>query len=347
MRVLVVTDAWHPQVNGVVRSLEQLEAEARRIGEEIVFITPEQFRTVPMPGYAEIRLSLARPKLLNDLIDAAMPDAVHLATEGPLGLLALCACRKCDLSFTTCYHTRYPQYLRARLPVPEPLTYALLRKFHNSGDGTMVATEALGEELKAKGFHHLMLWSRGVDMNLFKPRGESVLDLRRPIYLCVARLAVEKNLEAFLSLDLEGTKVIVGDGPDRARLQSLYPNAYFAGAQFGENLARLYASADAFVFPSRTETFGLVLLEALASGLPVAAFPGEGLIRDVAHAGSAVLDHDLGLAARQALTLSRTKARAFASQFSFEQSTRQFFENVRSGIDAFKMSKSLKSNTST
>ena len=198
MRVLVVTDAWHPQVNGVVRSLEQLEAEARRIGEEIVFITPEQFRTVPMPGYAEIRLSLARPRLLNDLIDAAKPDAVHLATEGPLGLLARRACRKRNLSFTTCYHTRYPQYLRARLPVPEPLTYALLRKFHNSGDGTMVATEALGNELRAKGFNRLMLWSRGVDTDLFKPREGSVFDLPRPIYLCVARLAVEKNLEAGL-----------------------------------------------------------------------------------------------------------------------------------------------------
>ena len=329
MRVLVVTDAWHPQVNGVVRSLEQLEAEARRIGEEIVFITPEQFRTVPMPGYAEIRLSLARPRLLNDLIDAAKPDAVHLATEGPLGLLARRACRKRNLSFTTCYHTRYPQYLRARLPVPEPLTYALLRKFHNSGDGTMVATEALGNELRAKGFNRLMLWSRGVDTDLFKPREGSVFDLPRPIYLCVARLAVEKNLEAFLALDLEGSKVIVGDGPDRARLQAAYPDAHFLGPQFGEDLACLYASADVFVFPSRTETFGLVLLEALASGLPIAAFPGEGLIRDVADAGCAILDNDLAIAARKALPLSRPNARAFASQFSFEQSTRQFFENVQ------------------
>lgn len=329
MRVLVVTDAWHPQVNGVVRSLEQLEAEARRLGEEIVFITPEQFRTVPMPGYAEIRLSLARPKILNDLIDAAKPDAVHLSTEGPLGLLARRACRQRNLSFTTCYHTRYPQYLRARLPVPEPLTYALLRKFHNSGDGTMVATEALGSELREKGFNRLMLWSRGVDTNLFRPRDESVLDLPGPIYLCVARLAVEKNLEAFLKLDLEGSKVIVGDGPDRASLQAAYPDAHFLGAQFGEDLARVYASADVFVFPSRTETFGLVLLEALASGLPIAAFPGAGLIRDVADAGSAVLHEDLAVAAREALHFSRPNARAFASQFSFEQSTRQFFENVQ------------------
>lgn len=329
MRVLVVTDAWHPQVNGVVRSLEQLDAEARRIGEEIVFITPEQFRTMPMPGYAEIRLSLARPKILNDLIDSAKPDAVHLATEGPLGLLARRACRARNLSFTTCYHTRYPQYLRARLPVPEQLTYALLRKFHNSGDGTMVATEALGEELRHKGFNRLMLWSRGVDTDLFRPRNERVLALPGPIYLCVARLAVEKNLEAFLSLNLEGSKVIVGDGPDRVRLQATYPDAHFLGARFGEDLARLYASADAFVFPSRTETFGLVLLEALASGLPIAAFPGLGLIRDVADAGCAILDDDLAFAARQAIRLSSQDARAFASQFSFEQSTRQFFENVK------------------
>ena len=341
MRVLVVTDAWHPQVNGVVRSLEQLEAEARRMGEEIVFITPEQFRTVPMPGYAEIRLSLARPKILNDLIDAAKPDAVHLATEGPLGLLARRACRARNLSFTTCYHTRYPQYLRARLPVPEQLTYALLRKFHNSGDGTMVATEALGDELREKGFNRLMLWSRGVDTDLFRPRDERVLALPGPIYLCVARLAVEKNLEAFLSLELDGSKVIVGDGPDRARLQATYPDAHFLGAQFGEDLARLYASADAFVFPSRTETFGLVLLEALASGLPIAAFPGLGLIRDVADAGCAVLDENLAVAARQAIRLSSKNARAFASQFSFEQSTRQFFDNVQRGIDS--LGKSLRS----
>ena len=328
MRVLVVTDAWHPQVNGVVRSLEQLHAEAERLGEEIIFITPEQFRTVPMPGYAEIRLSLARPKILHELIDAANPEAVHLATEGPLGLLASRYCRQRQLSYTTCYHTRYPQYLRARLPVPEPLTYALLRKFHNSGDGTMVATEALGEELKAKGFHRLMLWSRGVDMNLFKPRGESVLDLPRPIYLCVARLAVEKNLEAFLSLDLEGTKVIVGDGPDRARLQSLYPNAYFAGAQFGENLARLYASADAFVFPSRSDTFGLVMLEALAAGTPVAAFPVTGPMEVLSGSRCGVMNADLRMAALMALEIPRDACKAFARRHGMRESAAHFFSHV-------------------
>lgn len=281
MRILVVTDAWRPQVNGVVRSLEQLEAEARRMGDDIVFLTPDQFRTLPMPGYREIRLSIARPRVMARLIDAAKADAIHIATEGPLGLLARRYCKSRKIPFTTCYHTRYPQYLRARLPVPERVTYSLLRRFHNGGDGVMVATEALASELRAVGFDNLMIWSRGVDMELYRPRDEKVLDVEGPIFLCVARLAVEKNLDAFLKLDLPGTKVMVGDGPDRDRLEAAYPDARFLGAKFGEELAEIYAAADVFVFPSRTETFGLVLLEALASGVPVASFPGEGLLADI------------------------------------------------------------------
>lgn len=332
MRIVVVTDAWRPQVNGVVRSLEQLEAEARRLGDEIVFITPDQFRTVPMPGYREIRLSLARPRILARLIEAAEPDAIHIATEGPLGLLTRRYCRTRNLPFTTCYHTRYPQYVSARLPVPERVTYALLRRFHNSGAGTMVATEALARELTDAGFENLMLWSRGVDTDLYRPRDEQVLAFERPIHLCVARLAVEKNLDAFLRLDLPGTKVMVGDGPDRARLQSTYPDVQFLGARFDDDLAAVYASADVFVFPSRTETFGLVLLEALASGLPIAAFPGEGLLADIAEAGVGVLDDDLAEAARKARLISPSDCRAFASQYSFERSTQQFFENVRRSL---------------
>ena len=332
MRILVVTDAWRPQVNGVVRSLEQLEAEARRMGDDIVFLTPDQFRTLPMPGYREIRLSIARPRVMARLIDAAKADAIHIATEGPLGLLARRYCKARKLPFTTCYHTRYPQYLRARLPVPERVTYALLRRFHNGGDGVMVATEALASELRAVGFDNLMIWSRGVDMELYRPRDEKALDVVGPIFLCVARLAVEKNLDAFLKLDLPGTKVIVGDGPDRERLEAAYPDARFLGAKFGEELATIYSAADVFVFPSRTETFGLVLLEALASGVPVASFPGEGLLADIELAGAGVLNEDLSVAAREAMTLSRERCRAFAARYSFARSTTQFIENVRSSL---------------
>jgi glycosyltransferase involved in cell wall biosynthesis len=332
MRILVVTDAWRPQVNGVVRSLEQLEAEARRLGDEIVFLTPERFRTLPMPGYREIRLSFARPRALARMIEAAKADAIHIATEGPLGLLARRYCRTRKIPFTTCYHTRYPQYVAARLPVPERLTYALLRLFHNGGDGVMVATEALASELREAGFRNLMLWSRGVDMELYRPREEKAFDFPGPIFLCVARLAVEKNLDAFLKLDLPGTKVMVGDGPDRARLEATYPEARFLGARFGEELAAIYASADVFVFPSRTETFGLVLLEALASGVPIASFPGEGLLADIAAGDVGRLDEDLSQAARAALELSRERCRDFAAGYSFERSTTQFFQNVRSSL---------------
>ena len=330
MRILVVTDAWRPQVNGVVRSLEQLEA--RRRGDDIVFLTPEQFKTLPMPGYREIRLSIARPRVMARLIDAAKADAIHIATEGPLGLLARRYCKTRKIPFTTCYHTRYPQYVRARLPVPERVTYSLLRRFHNGGDGVMVATEALASELRAVGFDNLMIWSRGGDMELYRPRATKVIEAAGPIFLCVARLAVEKNLDSFLKLDLPGTKVMVGDGPDRARLEATYPEVRFLGAQFGEELAEIYASADVFVFPSRTETFGLVLLEALASGVPVASFPGEGLLADIADSGVGILDEDLGAAVRAAMTLSREPCRAFAARYSFERSTAQFIENVRSSL---------------
>ena len=249
-----------------------------------------------------------------------------------MGLLARRYCRTRKIPFTTCYHTRYPQYVAARLPVPERLTYALLRRFHNGGDGVMVATEALASELRDAGFRNLMLWSRGVDMELYRPRAEKAFDFEGPIFLCVARLAVEKNLDAFLKLDLPGTKVMVGDGPDRARLEATYPEARFLGAKFGEELAAIYASADVFVFPSRTETFGLVLLEALASGVPIASFPGEGLLADIAAGDVGRLDEDLAEAARAALELSRERCRDFAAGYSFERSTTQFFENVRSSL---------------
>jgi glycosyltransferase involved in cell wall biosynthesis len=329
MRILVCTDAWRPQVNGVVRTLENLAREAPAFGDEIRFLTPDRFASVPMPSYPEIRLALSRPAKVGGMIEAERADAVHIATEGPVGLMARSWCLSNGVPFTTCYHTRYPQYLSARLPVPESWTYAALRRFHNAGVGTMVATASLEEELRTAGFLRLLRWSRGVDTTLFRPRPDRVLELPRPIHLCVARLAVEKNLEAFLSLDLPGSKVIVGDGPARAALERQFPDAHFLGLKQGEELARIYASADLFVFPSLTETFGLVLLEAAASGLPVAAFPVPGLLPDLEAAGCAALDADLGQAVERARGLDPAASLAFASGYSHAASAQAFLGNVR------------------
>ena len=333
MKILIVTDAWHPQVNGVVRTLERLQVEATRQGANIEFLTPDRYATAPLPFYPEIRMALASPPAIGAAIKASNPDIVHISTEGPLGWLARHWAIENKRPFTTCYHTRYPQYISARIPIPEAFTYCVLRHFHNASSVTMVATPSLQQELAAQGFTRMRIWSRGVDSDLFRPRPEASIDLPKPIHLCVARIAVEKNLEAFLSLDLPGSKVIVGDGPDRPLLQSRYPDAHFLGARFGEDLATLYSAADVFVFPSKTETFGLVMLEALASGVPVAAFPVSGLIQELAQHGCAATHNDLGLAAREALALLPAKCRDFALSFTHTRSTRQFLDNVASVID--------------
>jgi glycosyltransferase involved in cell wall biosynthesis len=329
-RILIVTDAWAPQVNGVVRSLENLLREAPRLGVEIAMLTPETFRTVPLPTYAEVRVALTRPGVIARRIEAAEPDYIHIATEGPLGLCARLACLRSGRPFTTSYHTRFPEYLAARFIAPARFTYGLMRRFHNAGSGVMVATATLERELASRGFKRLMRWSRGVDAELFRPRAERVFDLPRPIFLSCGRLAVEKNLGAFLSLDLPGSKLVIGDGPARRALEARFPQAHFAGALQGEALAAAYASADVFVFPSLTDTFGIVLLEALASGLPVAGFPVAGPIDVLGEIGAGVLDHDLVRAALAALDIPREKARAHALTFSWEASTRQFIDNVQS-----------------
>jgi glycosyltransferase involved in cell wall biosynthesis len=329
-RILIVTDAWAPQVNGVVRSLENLLREAPRLGVDIAMLTPETFRTVPLPTYAEVRVALTRPGVIAERIEAAEPDYIHIATEGPLGLCARLACLRSGRPFTTSYHTRFPEYLAARFIAPAWLTYALMRQFHNSGSGVMVATATLERELASRGFKRLMRWSRGVDAELFRPRAERAFDLPRPIFLSCGRLAVEKNLGAFLSLDLPGSKLVIGEGPARRMLETRFPDAHFAGALQGEALAEAYASADVFVFPSLTDTFGIVLLEALASGLPVAGFPVAGPIDVLGESGAGVLDHDLGMAALAALAIPREKARTHALTFSWEASAREFIDNVQS-----------------
>ncbi len=317
MRILIVTDAWHPQVNGVVRTLERVAEEVRLMGHNVLFLTPDLFRTVPMPTYPGIRLAVTPPGAVAAKIEAFDPDHLHIATEGPLGQAARRAAINRGWSFTTSYHTRFPEYLRARMPVPESWSYWFLRRFHNAGRGTLVATETLAAELKKRGFDKVRLWTRGVDSQLFRPREKRVLDLPGPISLYVGRVAVEKNIEAFLGLDLPGTKVVVGDGPARSSLQERFPKAVFLGEKFGEELAEIYASADVFVFPSLTDTFGIVILEALASGVPVAAYPVTGPLDVLEGTEAGALDKDLGKATMKALELKPSDARELALKHSW------------------------------
>lgn len=328
MRILIATDAWHPQVNGVVRSIEALAAEARQIGAEVELLTPAGFRSVGMPTYPDIRLAFATARAVSARIASWKPDHVHIATEGPIGLAVRRACLDTGRLFTTSYHTNFPDYIAARVPVPRSWSYAWLRWFHNAGSGVMASTPSVARELHARGFNNVMRWSRGVDHQLFRPRQDSVLDLPRPIFLYVGRVAVEKNVEAFLELTLPGTKVVTGDGPSRVALEQRYPEVTFLGTQIGEDLARIYASADVFVFPSRTDTFGIVLLEALASGLPVAAYPVQGPYDVIGDSDAGVLDEDLGFACRQALSVPRERARAFSLNYTWAESARQFLDNV-------------------
>lgn len=328
MRVLVATDAWHPQVNGVVRTLQSVAEAAGALGAELHFITPNDFPGMKMPFYPEIRLAFPRASRLAAMIERVGPDAIHVATEGPIGWAARAYARRRALPFTTSFHTRFPDYLAARLPIPRAASWAWLRHFHNAASNVMVSTPALKAELEGRGFQHVTLWPRGVDTDRFRPREASVLDLPRPIFLSVGRLAVEKNVEAFLSLDLLGSKVVVGDGPARADLERRFPEAIFLGAKEGETLADIYASADVFVFPSLTDTYGLVLLEATASGLPVAAFPAAGPRDAIGDDPAGALDADLHAACLHAQGIPRETARAFAMRFRWEESAKRFLDNV-------------------
>ena len=327
MRILIATDAWRPQVNGVVSTLERMSQAAVEFGARFDFLTPQGMWTAPMPTYPDIRIAITTPRRIGRRIDEAAPDHIHIATEGPIGWLTRRCCLKTNRVFTTSYHTRYPEYIRARTGVPERLSYAWLRRFHAPSATVMAPTPTMVAELTQRGFDKVRLWTRGVDHALFRPRADKGLDLRRPIFLSVGRIAVEKNLEALLEIDLPGSTVIVGDGPARASLERRYPNAHFLGARHGEALADVYASADVFVFPSRTDTFGIVLIEAMASGLPVAAFPVPGPI-DVVGPDAGVLDQDLRAACLAALAIPRGAAREYSLRFTWKESARQFLENV-------------------
>lgn len=327
MRILVATDAWHPQVNGVVRTLTMMADSARQLGVDVAFLTPQSFRTMALPSYPDLRVALPTPSRIARLIEQAHPDNIHIATEGPIGVLVRRYCRQHGLPFTTSFHTRFPEYVSARVPVPESWVWAALRRFHGRSGAVMAATPALAAELRERGFRNVVLWPRGVDAQLFRPR-QSELSLPRPVFLSVGRVAVEKNLEAFLELKLPGSKVVVGDGPARADLERRYPDAVFLGARHGEDLAQAYAAADVFVFPSRTDTYGLVLLEALASGVPVAAFPVAGPRDVIGSAPVGALDDDLAAACMAALDLSREDCRAFALRHTWEACARAFIDNV-------------------
>jgi len=328
MRVLIVTDAWHPQVNGVVRTLERLIESLARMDVAVDVISPADFPTLPMPFYLGIRIAAALPWQVRKRIEKYAVHKVHIATEGPLGIMARGYCVARDVPFTTSYHTRFPEFLSARLPFPERWSYAWLRRFHISGHAMLVATPSLRDEMQQRGFRNIRLWSRGVDTIQFNPVRRTDLGLLRPIFLNVGRVAVEKNLPAFLDLDLPGSKVVVGDGPDLAALKARYPGVHFLGTRFGDELAEIYASADVFVFPSRTDTFGNVVLEALASGTPVAAYPVTGPIDILGDGKGGALDENLREAALRALDVPRSEAVAKASTYDWNESARQFLSHL-------------------
>ena len=328
LRILIVSDAWYPQLNGVVRALSTTRDQLTGMGHEVEVIGPAPFRSVPCPTYPEIRLALATPSRVGRLIERFAPDAVHIATEGPLGWCARHWLKRRDIPFTTSFHTMFPLYLKLRGGIPESWSFALLRLFHNAAVRTMYSTETLRSTLDRQGFRALAQWVRGVDTDLFRPVPPADLGLTGPILMYVGRLAVEKNLDAFLSLDIPGTKVLVGDGPQRKALQARYPDAVFAGARFGEELVAHYCAADVLVFPSKTDTLGLVMLEAAACGVPVAALPVPGPNDIIGDSGAGALHDDLGTAIEAALKIDAKVCRDHAHRHTWEIAARQFLGNL-------------------
>jgi glycosyltransferase involved in cell wall biosynthesis len=328
MRIMIVSDAWYPQTNGVVTTLAQTAAWLSRFGHEVQMVTPCEFRTVACPTYPEIRVSVFPDRVMARRIAAFQPDALHIATEGPLGFAARRYCSVRGLRFTTSYHTQFPQYLNSRLPIPIGASYAVLRWFHGAGTRCMVSTESVSEELKARGFRNLVRWQRGVDTQLFRPRSKDFLDMPRPIAAYLGRLAVEKNVSAFLRMPWRGSKIVIGDGPERRQLQLQFPQATFVGARFGDDLAAHLAAADILVFPSLTDTFGLVNLEAMACGVPVAAYPVTGPIDVIEDGVTGALDTDLARAAERALQIDPTACRERALRSGWDACALEFESNL-------------------
>lgn len=332
LKVVICTDAWKPQLNGVVRTLDTLGEILTRFGNEVLYITPNDFKSVPLPSYPEIRLSLLPNRKVAKALNDFQPDAIHIATEGPIGRAARRFCKRRGYPFTTSFHTRFAEYANERWKVPTSWGYAILKDFHKDGETMMVATPGLMEELKERGFSKMKLWTRGVDLEQFRPGDRSFFDkYERPVFLYVGRLAVEKSIEDFLECDLPGTKVVVGDGPQREELEAKYPEAVFTGPKYGDELTQYYQAADVFVFPSRTDTFGLVNVEALACGVPVAAYPVRGPLEilDGAPAGCGAMDENLQKACLAAYENRDPEAcRKWAENFSWEAASRQFIANL-------------------
>ncbi len=325
-RLALVTDAWHPQTNGVVNTLSRLVVHLETAGVDVLVLSPQEHRTVPFPSYPEVRVSRDPWKAIPRLREF-QPDFVHIATEGPLGLWVRWWMRRRNLAFTTSFHTRFPEYLSTRIPVPLEWGYRFERWFHGEAERTLVGTETLIRELRARRVgQNLVLWPRGVDADLFQPakRRPDLYPYPGPIWLYVGRVAVEKSLEDFLRLDLPGTKVVVGDGPARSALQARYSNAIWRGYRYGEELAEHYASADYFVFPSRTETFGNVILEAMSSGLPVAAVPSPGPSDLIRTGENGAIAADLLESCQRAQKCSPAIARATALRYSWTASHELF-----------------------
>jgi glycosyltransferase involved in cell wall biosynthesis len=328
MKILLVTDAWEPQVNGVVRTLKSTSRELRAIGHQVDLVTPLEFKTLPCPTYPDIRLSLFPGRQLWRRIAAFDPDVLHIATEGPLGSAARRFALHTGMPFTTAYHTRFPEYVHARVRIPLPWSYAYLRAFHKPSKGVMVPTPVVKQDLEAHGFQNVRLWSRGVDFDVFNPQPSTRLASEPPIFLYVGRVAVEKNIEAFLSLDLPGSKWVVGTGPALTGIQQRYPRVNYLGLLERDELAQVYAAADVLVFPSKTDTFGLVMLEAMACGLPVAAYPVTGPLEVVGGSAAGALHADLKIACLQALELKSEDAVAHARKFSWRAATEQFLSHL-------------------
>jgi len=331
MRILIVTDAWHPQVNGVVRTYENTVKELIRMGHDVFMVTPDMFMSVPCPSYPSIRLALMPARKLRQMVSKISPEAIHIATEGPLGHAARSFCIRNNLAFTTSFHTQFPEYLRMRVPVPVDWSYKYLRNFHRPARHTFVPTTSQKDRLVERGFSNIVIWGRGVDTEIFRP-GVAVPDLiatlPRPVFLNAGRVAVEKNIKVFLDMKLPGSKVVVGDGPDLPQLRQQYPEVMFTGFMFGEQLASHIAAADVFVFPSLTDTFGIVLLEAMACGIPVAAFPVTGPIDVVQSGRTGMLDNDLQQAALAALGLDSGPCLEYARSHSWRDCTEIFYGNL-------------------
>ena len=345
MRIAIATDAWLPQVNGVVRTLTMTVAQLRERGHEVDLITPDQFITMPMPGYSEIRLAVAPRLGTRKRLQMFAPDIVHIVTEGPIGWSARRWCIDRGTPFTTAFHTRFPDYAAVRTGLSPDVFWPIMRHFHRGSAGVFVSTVRLRDELRFRGIHEGRLWSRGIDTGLFRPDGDrhcAMAALPGPVMLYVGRVSSEKNLDAFLGADITGTKVIVGDGPALPTLKRRYPDAVFMGALDGQELASAYRAADVFVFPSLTDTFGLVMIEALACGVPVAGYPVAGPLDIVGLSGLGpderlpdpvgALDRNLGAAIRAALQASRRDAAVYGLTFDWNRCTDQFLVGLNHAI---------------